>query len=41
MSCSHESYALQPDGPRLPAISSADGNVANPADKPDGMLLPE
>jgi alkaline phosphatase len=36
----HENYALAEKGPRLPAVSSADGVVANPADKPDGFSVP-
>jgi hypothetical protein len=39
MQRSHENYALQLNGPRLPAVSSADGYIANPNDKPEGMLL--
>jgi hypothetical protein len=39
MRCSHENYALQLNGPRLPAVSSSDGYIANPDDKPDGTLL--
>ena len=34
---SRESYTLQQDGPRLPAVSSPDGVVVNPADKPNGV----
>lgn len=36
---SRENYALADKGPRVPAISSADGVVANPADKPDGFSV--
>lgn len=35
-----EDYALQTKGPRVPAVSSADGAVANPNDKPDGFSVP-
>ena len=39
MPCSRENYALELKGPRLPAVSSADGYIANPDDNQEGMLL--
>lgn len=39
MPCSRENYALELKGSRLPAVSSADGYIANPDDNQEGMLL--